>query len=98
MRTISSDVAVRLYYLDDGEGGAASTLLYGTLAEALRLAGEQAEDIQAGLFLQTSDDVVAYLDLVEEYWRRQAWNPIRGASCWTWWKASGTCGSIVPIR
>ncbi|AUW59968.1 hypothetical protein C1T17_00100 [Sphingobium sp. SCG-1] len=66
MRTISSDVAVRLYHLDEGEGGAASTLLYGTLAEALTLAAEQPEDIQAGLFLQTSNDVVAYLDLIEE--------------------------------
>lgn len=66
MRTISSDVAVRLYYLDDGEGGAASTLVYGTLAEAMALAAEQPEDIQAGLFLQTSNDVVAYLDLIAE--------------------------------
>lgn len=66
MRTISSDVAVRLYHLDDGEGGAASTLLYGTLAEALTLAAEQPQAVQTGLYLQTSNDVVAYLDLIEE--------------------------------
>ena len=66
MRTISSDVAVRLYHLDDAEGGAASTLLYGTLTEALAMAATQNEDVQAGLFLQTSNDVVAYLDLIEE--------------------------------
>lgn len=66
MRTISSDVAVRLYYLDDGEGAAACTLLYGTLHEALARAAAEPEDVQADLFLQTSNDVVAYLDLIEE--------------------------------
>lgn len=64
MRTISEDVAVRLYHLDD-EGGTAATLIYGTLAEALALAAEQPEDMQAGLFLQTSSDVIAYLDYLD---------------------------------
>jgi hypothetical protein len=63
MRTVSDDVAVRLYHLDQ-EGGAATTILYGTLAEALAVAAAQPEDIQAGLFLQTSNDVVAYLDFI----------------------------------
>ena len=63
MRTISSDVAVRLYHLDDG--GTASTLMYGTLAEALIAAANQPEEVQEGLFLQTSNDVVSYLDYVE---------------------------------
>lgn len=66
MRTISSDVPVRLYHLDDSEGGAASTLMYGSLSDALAQAAAQPENVQAGLFLQTSDDVVAYLDLIEE--------------------------------
>jgi len=65
MRTISEDVSVRLYFLDDAEGGAASTLLYGTLAEALARAAEESEDVQAGLFIQTSNDVIAYLDYIE---------------------------------
>ena len=66
MRTISSDVPVRLYHLDDADGGAAATLLYGTLSQALAMAATQSEDVQMGLFLQTSDDVVAYLDVIEE--------------------------------
>lgn len=64
MRTVSEDVAVRLYHLDD-DGGAATTLLYGSLAEALATAATQPDDIQAGLYLQTSNDVVAYLDFLE---------------------------------
>lgn len=64
MRAISEDVAVRLYHLDD-EGGVASTLMYGTLAEALAMAATQAEDLQAGLYLQTSNDVISYLDYIE---------------------------------
>jgi hypothetical protein len=64
MRTVSEDVAVRLYHLDE-EGGAATTLLYGTLAEALLAAAKQPEEAQAGLYLQTSNDVVAYLDFIE---------------------------------
>jgi hypothetical protein len=64
MRTVSDDGAVRLYHLDE-EGGAATTILYGTLAEALTAAAQQPEEVQAGLFLQTSNDVVAYLDFIE---------------------------------
>jgi len=63
MRTVSDDVSVRLYHLDE-VSGAAATILYGTLAQALAAAAEQPEEIQAGLFLQTSNDVVAYLDFV----------------------------------
>ena len=66
MRTVSSGVSVRLYHLDDsGEGGAATTLFYGPLGEALRIAAQQEEDVQAGLYLATENDVVAYLDLEE---------------------------------
>lgn len=64
MRSISNDAAVRLYHLDD-DGGAATTLLYGTLAEALTAAAGQPADMQEGLFLQTSNDVVAYLDFLD---------------------------------
>ena len=64
MRTVSDDVAVRLYHLDD-EAGVATTLLYGSLADALAAAASQPEDLQAGLFLQTSNDVVPYLDFIE---------------------------------
>jgi hypothetical protein len=63
MRTISDDVAVRLYHL--GDDGTAATLVYGTLAEALVLAAQQSDDIQNGLFLQTSNDVVGYLDYID---------------------------------
>jgi hypothetical protein len=64
MRTVSEDTAVRLYHLDD-EGGVATTILYGTLAEALAAAAAEPEEVQAGLYLQTSSDVVGYLDLLE---------------------------------
>jgi len=64
MRTVSDDISVRLYHLDDGDGGAA-TLMYGTMAQALAMAAQQSEEVQAGLFLQTSNDVVPYLDLLE---------------------------------
>ena len=63
MRTTSQDAAVRLYHL--GEDGTATTLLYGTLTEALMLAAQQDEQTQDGLFLQTSNDVVGYLDFIE---------------------------------
>jgi len=64
MRSTSDSVTVRLYHLDDaGEGGAATTLFYGPLAEALAIAAAQGEDIQEGLYLATDNDVVAYLDL-----------------------------------
>lgn len=62
MRTTHDDVSVRLYHLDEGDGGA-QTLLYGTLAEALALARAQPIDVQEGLYLATDNDVVAFLDL-----------------------------------
>lgn len=63
MRTISDDVAVRLYHLDDS--GAAVTLLYGTLAQALAEAARQEAAVQPDLFLQTANDVVGYLDFLD---------------------------------
>ena len=64
MRTTFDSATVRLYHLDDaGEGGSATTLFYGPLHEALALAAAQPEDVQAGLYLATENDVVAYLDL-----------------------------------
>ena len=66
MRTTHDSASVRLYHLSDGpEGGAAQTLLYGTLAEALALAAQQPDEIQADLFIATDNDVVAYLDLID---------------------------------
>jgi hypothetical protein len=64
MRTTSNSATVRLYHLDDGEGGA-TTLLYGTLSEALSLARQQPEEVQNALWLATDNDVVAFLDLEE---------------------------------
>jgi len=66
MRSTSDGVTVRLYHLSDAEGGGAETLLYGSLAEALAMAAQQSEDIQDGLFIATDNDVIAYLDLIEE--------------------------------
>ncbi len=67
MRTTFSDASVRLYHLDGGvEGGAANTLFYGPLGEALRIAAQQPEAVQEALFLATDNDVVAYLDLIED--------------------------------
>jgi hypothetical protein len=65
MRSTYSTATVRLYHLSEDDGGA-STLFYGPLTEALRIAERQPEDVQDGLFLQTDNDVVAYLDLIEE--------------------------------
>ncbi|KQM22133.1 hypothetical protein [Novosphingobium sp. Leaf2] len=66
MRTTAQDASVRLYHLDAGpEGGAAITLLYGSLADAMVLAAQQDEATQEGLFIATDNDVVAYLDLVD---------------------------------
>lgn len=66
MRTTYGSSTVRLYHLSDaGEGGAATTLCYGPLDEAMRIAAQQPEDMQDGLFLATDNDVVAYLDLLE---------------------------------
>ena len=65
MRTTQEDATVRLYHLDiESEGGAAGTLFYGPLAEALGIAAAQPEEVQQGLFLATDNDVVAYLDLI----------------------------------
>lgn len=65
MRTTDDYASVRLYHLDGAaEGGAANTLLYGTLTEALRLAEQQPAEVQEGLFIATDNDVVAYLDLI----------------------------------
>ena len=64
MRTVSDNISVRLYHLDDqGEGGTATTLFYGPLHKAMEIAGEQPSDIQAGLYLATDNDVVSFLDL-----------------------------------
>jgi hypothetical protein len=66
MRTTYGEATVRLYHLDGGpEGGAANTLFYGSLAQAMEIAAQQPEDVQDGLFLATDNDVVAYLDLLE---------------------------------
>ncbi len=67
MRTISDTVSVRLYHLDDGDdGGSAVTLFYGSLGEAMALAAGQPVDVQAGLYLATENDVVGFLDLVDD--------------------------------
>jgi hypothetical protein len=66
MRSTFGNATVRLYFLDsESEGGAAETLFYGPLDEALALAAAQSEEVQEGLFLATDNDVVAYLDLQE---------------------------------
>jgi len=64
MRSTYQDASVRLYFLDDaGEGGAATTLFYGPLSEALAIAAAEDEATQEGLWLATDNDVVPYLDL-----------------------------------
>ena len=66
MRTTYLEASVRLYHLNSGsEGGAASTLFYGPLSEAMSMAALQSEDVQDGLFIATDNDVVAYLDLLD---------------------------------
>ncbi|GGB96224.1 hypothetical protein GCM10011494_13400 [Novosphingobium endophyticum] len=66
MRTTYQSATVRLYHLDSGpEGGAAHTLFYGSLAEAMQIAAQQPEEVQEGLFIATDNDVAAYLDLLE---------------------------------
>lgn len=66
MRTTYAEATVRLYHLDSAsEGGAAETLFYGPMSEAMRIAEAQPEEVQEGLFLATDNDVVAYLDLLE---------------------------------
>lgn len=65
MRTTFDQATVRLYHLDaEAEGGAATTLFYGPLSEALDIAAGQDDAVQDGLFIATDNDVVAYLDLI----------------------------------
>jgi len=67
MRTTQDEASVRLYYLNDGpDGGQAETLMYGPMSEALALAARQDETVQDGLWIATSNDVIAYRDLVAE--------------------------------
>ena len=66
MRSTYEEASVRLYHLDGGaEGGAANTLFYGPLSQAMLIAEQQLEEVQDGLFIATDNDVVAYLDLIE---------------------------------
>ena len=62
VRTVSDGATVRLYFLDDGDGGA-QTLMYGPLGDALAMAHAQPAEVQEGLYLATDNDVVAFLDL-----------------------------------
>lgn len=64
MRTTSSTASVRLYYLDESDP-VAQTLFYGPLADAIVLARQQPEDVQAGLWFATDNDVVPFLDIDE---------------------------------
>ena len=67
MRTTFDHATVRLYHLDgDALGGAANTLFYGPLTEALVQAAQQPAEVRDGLFIATDNDVVAYLDLIGE--------------------------------
>lgn len=64
MRTTFDEANVRLYHLADEPGFAgAETLLYGTLAEAIRVAASQPDEVQAGLFIATDNDVIAWPEL-----------------------------------
>ena len=66
MRTTDQEATVRLYFLSDaGDGGMAETLMYGPLAEALAMAAAQDEAMQDGLWIATSNDVIAWRDLAE---------------------------------
>lgn len=64
MRSTGDDVTVRLYHLSDE--GVAQTLVYASLGQAMALAAQQSEDMQAGLFIATDNDVIAWLDLIGE--------------------------------
>ncbi|HZV57337.1 MAG TPA: hypothetical protein VFF89_06640 [Sphingobium sp.] len=66
MRSTWNTVTVRLYHLSEAEGSGAQTLLYGPLDQALALAARQDAATQAGLFIATDNDVIAYLDLIGE--------------------------------
>ena len=63
MRSTYDDATVRLYHL--GDDGAAMTIMYGPLSQALHVAEQQPTEMQDGLFLATDYDVVAYLDLID---------------------------------
>ena len=63
MRSTYDDVTVRLYHL--GDDGAAMTIMYGPLSQALHVADQQPTEMQDGLYLATDNDVVAYLDLID---------------------------------
>ncbi|MEP7222043.1 MAG: hypothetical protein ABI673_05185 [Novosphingobium sp.] len=66
MRSTFEAATVRLYHLDGNpEGGAATTLMYGTLAQAMQRAAAEPEEVQDGLFIATDNDVVSYLDLLD---------------------------------
>lgn len=66
MRTTDDTATVRLYFLGDAaEGGLAQTLMYGPLAEALAMAARQDAAVQDGLWIATSNDVIAWRDLVD---------------------------------
>ena len=67
MRTTYDGATVRLYHLDSAaEGGAANTLFYGSLEDAMRIAAQQPEAVQDGLFIATDNDVIAWCDLMGE--------------------------------
>ena len=58
---------MRLYHVSDGDnGGGAATLFYGSMGEAMAIAAAQPDEVQAGLYLQTDHDVVAFLDLIDD--------------------------------
>jgi len=66
MRTTFDEATVRLYHLADEAGiGGATTLLYGSFAEAIRAAAGHPEEIQTGLFIATDNDVIAWSELRE---------------------------------
>jgi len=71
MRTTFGEATVRLYHLTDAGpdtvGGGATTLMYGPLAEAIRMAASQPEAVQADLFIATDNDVIAWADLAESF-------------------------------
>ncbi|MET0238456.1 MAG: hypothetical protein ABW184_01035 [Sphingobium sp.] len=67
MRSTGDSVTVRLYHLDgDMEGGGIRTILYGTMLEALERGQQEPEDVQEWLFIETDNDVIAYLDLISD--------------------------------
>ncbi len=65
MRSTFGSATVRLYRLDDGHP-VAETLFYGPLSDAMALAATLPEDVQAGLWIATDNDVAPYLDLAED--------------------------------